>query len=73
MKSNLVIPLEIFSIRKYIPNIKFTSSCFDINGTRQYEFLKRQNLNLCPLPEFVGRSELEPAQGEAALKALPWI
>lgn len=46
MRSTLVIPLELFSIRKYVLSIKFASSCFDINGTRQYEFLKRQNLNL---------------------------
>lgn len=58
MKSNLVIPLELFSIRKYILNIKFTSSCFDINSTRQYEFLKRQNLNLYPPSEFASSPEL---------------
>lgn len=46
MRSNLVIPLELFSARKYVLSIEFASSCFDINGTRQYEFLKRQNLNL---------------------------
>lgn len=46
MRSNLVIPLELFSARKYVLSIKFASSCFDINGTRQYEFLKRRNLNL---------------------------
>jgi len=67
MKSNLVSPLELFSIRNYILNIKFAPSCFDINGSRQYEFLKRENLNLNPPSEFARSpelsSQLEPRSG----------
>lgn len=46
MGSNLVIPLELLFVGKHVLSIEFASSCLDINGTRQYEFLKRQNLNL---------------------------